>query len=98
MCIWLAIEACSKASLPDDIVINDERFTSYLDRASELNEYFANFSSIFGKDNNDILDTDISHLENLVHDKVPDEVYFKIPRLPLYKFQRLSTLLTHLKH
>ena len=74
-------EACSKASLPDEIVINDERYTSSLDIASKLNEYFANISSIFGKDDNDILDTDISHLENLVHDKVPDGVYFKIPSI-----------------
>ena len=61
--------------------INDERYTSSLDIASKLNEYFANISSIFGKDDNDILDTDISHLENLVHDKVPHEVYFKIPSI-----------------
>ena len=53
---------------------------------------FANISSIFGNDDNDTLETDICHLENLVPDKEPDEVYFKFPSMSVTPVQ-VSTIL-----
>ena len=61
------------------MIIDDERYTSSEDIASKINEYFANISGLF--DCREGLETDISHLENFIHNKVPDDVHFKIPNI-----------------
>ena len=43
-----------------------------------LNEYFSSISDVFGIDNRDSLDPDLT---NFVNDKVPNNVYFKIPNI-----------------
>ena len=71
----------SDSSLPDEIVINNERCTSSEKVATKLNEYFSSISNIFGIDNRDSTDPDLTHLTNFVNDKVPNGVYFQIPNI-----------------
>ena len=84
----------SDSSLPDEIIINNERYTSsekvatklneYTSSekvATKLNEYFSSISDIFGIDNQDSLDLDLTHLTNFVNDKVPNGIYFQIPNI-----------------
>ena len=93
--------------MPDEIIINNERYTS-LEKvatklneytssekvatklneytssekvATKLNEYFSSISDIFGIDNQDSLDIDLTHLTNFVNDKVPNGIYFQIPNI-----------------
>ena len=70
---------CSSKKLPDEIIIDNNRFTSSEDIASELNKYFATISKIFGSNDKDELETDFNHLENFINDKVPIDVQFRIP-------------------
>ena len=97
----------SDSSLPDEIIIYNERYTSsekvatklneyssfekvatklneYTSSekvATKLNEYFSSISDIFGIDNQDSLDLDLTHLTNFVNDKVPNGIYFQIPNI-----------------
>ena len=71
----------SDSSLPDEIVINNERYTSSEKVATKLNEYFSSISDIFGIDNRDSTDPDLTHLTNFVNGKVPNGVYFQIPNI-----------------
>ena len=74
----------SDSSLPDEIVINNERYTSSEKVATKLNEYFSSILNIFGIDNRDSTDPDLTHLThltNFVNDKVPKGVYFQIPNI-----------------
>ena len=70
------------------MIIDDERYTSSEDIASKLNEYFANISVLFDYDCREGQETDISHLENFIHNKVPDDVHFKIPNITLVQVLR----------
>ena len=72
---------CSNNNLPDENFIDAERYTSSEDIASKLNEYFANISGLFDNDCGEGLETDISHLKIYIHNKVPDDVHFKIPNI-----------------
>ena len=38
------------------------------------------FSGLFDNDCREGLETDISHLKNYIHNKVPGDVHFKIPK------------------
>ena len=71
----------SNSNLPDEIIINNERYTSSEDVATKLNEYFSSISDVFGIDNRDSFDPDLTNLTNFVNDKVPNNVYFKIPNI-----------------
>ena len=62
-------------------MIIDERYTSFEDIASTLNEYFANISGLFDNDCREGLETHISHLENSIYNKVPYDVHFKFPNI-----------------
>ena len=46
----------SNGSLPEEIIINNERYTSSEDVATKLNDYFSSISDIFGSDNCDNID------------------------------------------
>ena len=72
---------CSNSNLPDEIMINDERYTSSEDIASKLNHYFANISQIFGNNEGEELDANFDYLENFINSKVPNDVQFKIPNI-----------------
>ena len=71
----------SDSSLSDEIIINNERYTSSEKVATKLNEYFSSISNIFGIDNRDSLDPDLTHLANFVNDKVPNGIYFQTPNI-----------------
>ena len=71
----------SNSSLPDEIIINDERYTSSEDIACKLNNYFAAISEIFGNDDGEELEADFEYVENFINNKVPNDVHFKIPSI-----------------
>ena len=73
--------------MPEEIIINNERYTSSEDVATKLNEYFSSISDIFGIDNRDSLDPELTNLTNFVNDKVPNDIYFKIPNITQSKYQ-----------
>ena len=52
---------CSNSTLPDEITINDERYTSSEDIASKLNHYVANISQIFGNIEGEELDANFDY-------------------------------------
>ena len=68
----------SNSNLPDEIIINNERYTSSEHIATEMNGYFSSISDIFGSNDSESLDGDITELENFVNNKVPNDIYFKI--------------------
>ena len=70
------------------MTIDDERYTSSEDIASKLNEYFANISGLFDNDCREGLETDISQLNNYIHNKVPDDLHFKIPNITPSRYQQ----------
>ena len=69
----------SSSNLPEEIIVDNERHTSSEDVASKLNEYFSTISDKFGSDNPDNVGPDLSKLTTFVNDKIPDDIYFKIP-------------------
>ena len=78
LCPKLDTYKSSNSNLPDEIIINNERYTSSEDVATKLNEYFSSISDVFGIANRDSLDPNLTNLTNFVNDKVPNNVYFKI--------------------
>ena len=85
---------CSNSNLPDEITINDERYTSSEDIASKLNHYFANISQIFGNNEGEELDANFDYLENFINSKVPNDVQFKIP---IITPEQISTIINALE-
>ena len=67
--------------MPDEIIINNERYTSSEKVSTKLNEYSHLFQIFFGIDNQDSLDLDLTRLTNFVNDKVPNGIYFQIPNI-----------------
>ena len=84
---------CSNSNLPDEITINDERYTSSEDIASKLNHYFANIPQIFGNNEGEELDANFDYLENFINSKVPNDVQFKIPNITQ---EQVSTIINAL--
>ena len=52
---------CSSSKLPDEINIDNKRYASSEDIASELDKYFATISKTFGSNNIDELETDFNY-------------------------------------
>ena len=70
----------SDRNLPEEIIIDDQRYTSPENVATKLNEFRSfSISKIFGGYDTDILDSDMAELKRFVHSKVPNGIYFKIP-------------------
>ena len=74
------MDNCSKFSLQDEMIINNELYMSSECIASKFNEYFANTASKFGDNERETLKTDTSHLENFIRNKTPDNEHFKVPK------------------
>lgn len=71
----------SDRNLPEEIIIDNERYSNPEDVATKLNEYFSSIAQIFGCTNDEDLDPDITELKEFVNDKVPNGIYFTIPRI-----------------
>ena len=83
--IWQHLrKATNKANtsnnrLPDEINIDNHKYTSPKDVATQLNEYFTSISDIFNDHGTDALSSDLKELKSFINHNVPDDVFFKIP-------------------
>lgn len=83
--IWQQIRCAQSNStkstnaLPDELNIDNERITNSRDIAYKLNEYFASISKRLNQENLAFSIQDLSKLRAFIDEKVPQDVYFKIP-------------------
>ena len=71
----------SSTGLPEEIVIDDKRYTKSEDIATKLNEYFSSILEIFKDTDSEQFDTDLTELKKFVDGKVPSDTYFRIPNI-----------------
>ena len=69
----------SNNRLPDEIVINNNHYTSSVDIATQLNGYFTSISDIFNDNGTDALSSVLKELKIFINNTIPDDVFFKIP-------------------
>ena len=71
----------ANSGLPEEIVVDNKRYTQSEDIANKLNEYFSTISDIFKDTESDHLDTDLTELKHFVDNKVPNDTFFRIPNI-----------------
>ena len=72
-------EKSSNSILPEEVIIDDIRYTKSEDIAAKLNEYFSSISDIFRNNDPSNLNTDLAELKEFVNSKVPNGIFFQIP-------------------
>ena len=83
--IWKHLRTATKTSnpssntLPDELIINDQKFSNSEDIAFKLNNYFAKISELF--EDNDEIPTrpDFTKLNEFINDRIPNDIRFEIP-------------------
>ena len=83
--IWKHLRTATKTSnpssntLPDELIINDQKFSNSEDIAFKLNNYFAKISELF-QDNDEIpTRPDFTKLNEFINDRIPNDIRFEIP-------------------
>ena len=71
----------ANSGLPEEIVVDNKRYTQSEDIANKLNEYFSTISDIFKDTDSHHLDTDLTELKHFVDSKVPNDTFFRIPNI-----------------
>ena len=71
----------ANSGLPEEIIIDNKRYTKSEDIADKLNEYFSTISDIFKDTDSDQLDADLTKLKHFVDSKVPNDTFFRIPHI-----------------
>ena len=69
----------SNSNLPEEVIIDDIRYTKSEDIAAKLNEYFSSISDIFRNNDPSKFNTDLAELKEFVNSKVPNGIFFQIP-------------------
>lgn len=69
----------STSMLPDELIVDNERFSTSESIASKLNEYFSSISELLNGNNTDTSSLDLTKLQNFINDKIPDDIHFNIP-------------------
>lgn len=87
----------STSMLPDELIVDNERFSTSESIASKLNEYFSSISELLNGNNTDTSSLDLTKLQNFVNDKSQMIYIFIFLSLQLSKFQVLSEPLIHRK-
>ena len=83
--LWKHLRAVNNGStssgetLPDKLIIEGEHFTDSKTIATKFNEHFTSIAQILENTNSDINDLDVTKLQNLANDKVPENIHFSIP-------------------
>ncbi|MEW8544984.1 MAG: reverse transcriptase family protein [Candidatus Thiodiazotropha sp.] len=71
--------AGTNKNLPDELIIDDERFTDSQAIATKFNEYFSSIAKILKNNCSDPLDLDLTKLNSFINNNVPNNIYFNIP-------------------
>ena len=84
--IWKHLKSASKPGestniLPEEITVNNEKFSSSEQVATKLNEFFTSISELLINSNTEDSTPDLNDLINFIQSKVPHDVHFKIPRI-----------------
>ena len=66
-------------TLPDEIIIDNQRITKSEDIAQKLNIYFTSVAAILNDSHTDALDLDNECIKNFVNDKVHRHTFLSIP-------------------
>ena len=69
----------SNSNLPEEVIIDDLRYTKSEDIAAKLNEYFSSISEILCNNDASDLNTDLAEVKEFVNSKVPNGIFFQIP-------------------
>ena len=85
--IWKHLRTANKKtsacdnSLPDELKINGQQYTSSQDIAFKLNDYFASISEYI--DTNDVITSapDLTKFETHISSKIPIDIFFRIPKI-----------------
>ena len=78
----------SNSNLPEEVIIDDIRYTKSEDIAAKLNEYISSISEIFRNNGALDLNTDLAKLKEFVNSIVPNGIFFSIfHSLPQVRFQ-----------
>ena len=87
----------SNSNLPEELIINNERITTSLDIASQLNNYFSSISDLLNGNEIHTSPLDVTELKRFINSKIPGEVHFYIPPITNEQVAHLSIHLIHLR-
>ena len=83
--IWKHLRTATKTSnpssntLPDELIINNQKFSNSEDIAFKLNNYFAKISELFQDKDEIPTRPDFTKLNEFINDRIPNDIRFEIP-------------------